>query len=680
MCFKNINTLKMKFIKFGKLISMGIFFSCLLTDVSGQRSNALPVAVPVPDGVWVYLGNDLPKNFIYVIERKKEDRGNYDKAGEVSFPVSATELNTRQQQYLNHCSKLEPLNIDELNRLWQYLNQHRTIDSFYSQNIPITHLLAGTAFFDSKAEKNTNYRYRVSIRSTDGKGISQKESNTTSQFRKPVFPVLTFSSSQSVKDRVTIIWATREQKSMSHFTIYRSVFGKENFERLPLNGGAVKAGVFMDKDSLKFMITDSIGSKPVWYEYKIAPVDPYGIEGSQQAPANGGNIAEYYAPPITNFRSVNTHKNHEVKLTWKLQHKRYLNGITVMRSRRYDSGYVRIASLPIEDTVYTDIIPESGENFYYYLQLESADKTPLTTAKIFAIYTDEHSLPEPPNEIDAVTIPGGVKVYWKSEEPYANGFFVFRRKNTTDSFVQVSSLIPTGQEIYAFTDTSKLLQGGDVYEYVVRTRNEDNRLSRNSDTVTALPGTKVTLTPPVNLRYRNNDGIITLLWDNMNSWNNDLLGYNVYRKANNTGWAKINKDSLDAARNFFIDSTTQPGTNYSYAVSGFDMYGNQSERSVITIPSISENLLPAPSGISVAQTDNSVYISWGQISEEISSIKIYRSEPGKKAMLIGTVEDGSDFYIDKNVAKGKLYLYQLSAVNKNKKEGVLSEKIAIRLE
>lgn len=677
---RNINLLKMKSMGFGKMVSLGIFFSFFLATTFGQSRKSLPVAVPVSDGMWIYLGNELPKNFTYIIERKKTGKGNYENVGEVKSPVSVAEMNSRQQQYQNHFSKLELFGADEVSRLWQYLSAHKTIDSSYSRNVPMTHLLAGTAFFDSKVDKNTDYMYRVSIRAADGKIRSSGESNATAQFRKPVFPEIKFSSSQSAKDKVTIIWAVKTQMNMAHFNIYRSVFGKDNFERVSLNSGSASAGVYAENDSLKLIVTDSIGKRPAWYEYKIAPVDPYGIEGPLQGLTNAGNIADYYAPPITNFRSVNTHQNHEIKLMWRLENKKYLNGITVMRSRNYDSGYMRIASLPVTDTVYTDIVPESGENFYYYLKLESADNTPLTSSRIFGFYTDDQSLPEPPNEIDAVTAPNGITVYWKSEEPYANGFYVYRRKNTNEPFVQASPFIPVGKEVYSFSDTSKLLQGGEVYQYVVRTRNENNLLSRNSDTVSATSGVKVVLTPPVNVRYRNNNGIITLIWDNMASWDNDLMGYNVYRKAGSAAWQKVNKDSLDAARNFFVDSTVQPGISYSYAISSFDMYGNRSERSVIAIPVITEDMLPPPPGIRVAQSDGSVYISWGQMEGAVSSIKIYRSEPGKQPVLAGTVDDGSDSFVDKNVSKGKLYFYQLSSLNKDKKEGEWSDKVGIRIQ
>src|SRR5690606_21592884 len=123
------------------------------------------------------------------------------------------------------------------------------------------------------------------------------------------------------------------------------------------------------------------------------------------------------------------------------------------------------------------------------------------------------------------------------------------------------------------------LQGGEVYEYVVRTLNENNRLSKPSDTVSTYPGIKVVLDPPMNLRYRNNDGRITLLWDDMRPWENNLLGYKVYRKVNNGVFTNLANDSIRPEKNFYIDSLATSGNSYTYAVTDIDFFGNESENS-----------------------------------------------------------------------------------------------------
>lgn len=660
------------------IISIFLFMGTLPGAIAQNDPQAtLPVAKPVSQGVWVYLGNYIPKNSHYEVERKKEGSQRYEKLGQAGAPPSENDMKKRVQQFQKYFETLDALSPEEVNRMWQYIQAHDRMDSMYSNNLPMMHLLAGTAYFDANADKNTGYVYRVTLTGADGKSISKKESNVSSALQRIALPEIIFSEKKYADGKLSLHWAVKDQMDMAHFNIYRTVFGKDEYQKMNSENHRIEKGIYYEKDSLKLLAIDSLGRQPAWYEYKIAPVDAFGNEGQMQGYVNGGNLKDYYAPPVTNFRAVNTHKGHEVKLMWHFENKKYLNGVAVMRSLMYDSGYKRIATVPIDDSVFTDILPVSGENYYYYLLLLSANNDPIPTAKVFAYYTDENAKPEPPDQIDATTVPNGIRVYWKSEAPFSKGFYVYRRNNPEDQFTQVSSLVPAGSAVYSFTDTSRQLQGGEVYEYVVCTMNENNQLSANSDTVTANPGIRKAIAAPMNLRYRNDDGHITLLWDDMRPWENDLLGYKVFRKTGNGNFERMANDSLQPDRNFYIDSALQKGINYSYAVSTMDISGNESEKSTIVIPVLTEHLPASPSGITVTQTGNDIYISWGQIAGDIAAIKIYRSESGQPAKMIGTVTD-ADFFTDKNVSKGTLYFYQLASVNKENQEGSLSEKVAVR--
>ena len=99
---------------------------------------------------------------------------------------------------------------------------------------------------------------------------------------------------------------------------------------------------------------------------------------------------------------------------------------------------------------------------------------------------------------------------------------------------------------------------------------------------------------------------------------------------------------------------------------------------IVFLSLFSSSVFFIPSGIRVSQTENDVYITWGQITEDVTAIKIYRSEPGVPAKLIATISD-ADSFTDKNVSKEKLYFYQLASVSKANIEGVKSEKISVRL-
>lgn len=658
-----------------KRFFLSFILICAITGIATAQDNAgdVPVAVPVAKGAWIYLGKNIPKNMHYQIERSKGDSKRFEKLSEATAPSSESEMKNRQLSFGKYFDKLDPINDKTINRLWQSILKYPTADSLFCNNLPVMHLMAGTAYYDATAEQNEKYVYRISLLSNDGKNISTKESNATSQFKKGALPQIKFVSGKYADGKFTLTWSVSDPLKMSSFNIYRSVFGKDEFEKVP-----IEKGVYSQKNDLMLLAIDTIGNHPAWYEYEIAAVDAYGNEGELQGNASGGNVQDYYAPPVTNFKAVNTGRNHEVKLSWRFQNKKYLNGISVMRSTLYDSGYQRIATIPVSDTAYTDIIPVSGENYYYYLLLLSADNTPVPTAKVFAAYTGDQSLPEPPNEIDATPISKGIKVYWKSEEPYSKGFYVYRRDQPDAAFTLVSPMISTGQSVYSFTDTSNQLQAGGVYQYVVRTINDNNQLSRPSDTVSANPAIIRAIASPVNLRYREGGGKITLLWDNMRQWESDLLGYKVFRKSGNGSFARIPNDSLQPDRNFFVDSSLNVGTTYVYGVKAFDNSGSESEMATITIAPLVEQLPGPPSGISVSQSGDAVFITWGQLSGGFKAIKIYRSEPGAQPNLVATITD-ADSFNDKNVTKGKLYFYQLATVNNAGKEGERSEKVSVRV-
>ncbi len=655
------------------LLSIILLSATINITVAQEQAGLMPVAVPVTQGVWVYLGNNIPRNMHYQIERSSGESKRFEKLSETKAPSSEQEMKNRQLSFSKFFESLDPVNDKTIHRLWQSIQKYPKADSLFSNNLPMMHLMVGTAYFDATAKKNENYVYRISLIAADGKPISTNESNATTQFKKASLPKINFEKCKYAEGKLVLTWSVKEPLGMSHFNVYRTIFGKEEYTKLSL-----ERGVYSENNNLMLLAIDTIGNKPAWYEYKIAAVDAYGNEGPLQASASGSNIEDYYAPPVTGFNAISTNRNHEVKLSWRLEKKKYLNGINVMRSTQFDSGFQRIATLPISDTSFTDIIPLSGENYYYYLSILSANDKPVSSATVFAAYTGDKSVPQAPIEIGATEQPKGIKVYWKSDEPFAKGFYVYRRDNTTVPFVLISPLIASGQSFYSFSDTSQQLQAGGVYQYIIRTISDNNQLSKSSDTVSANPGIIKVLNIPTNLRYRENNGIVTILWDDMRNWESNLMGYKVFRKTDNGAFVRMANDSLKSERNFFEDSNLTSGTSYVYGIKAFDNSGSESEMATISFTSASELSAGPPAGISVSQSKDNVYITWGQISGNIAAVKIYKSEVGQQPRLIATIND-VDSYTDKNVFKGKLYFYQLSSVSKSNKEGAQSEKFSIRI-
>jgi len=641
-----------------------------------KKAGSEPVAASAEKGILIYLGNSIPKNFSYTIERKAKNASSYDVIGKTTAAKTFSEVETLNQKWSKSFDKLDPLSNKDLQHEWNYLQRNNTTDSLFTDNLPVMHLIAGTAFLDTTFRKDQSYTYR--ILKTDASGNKSDISETPSVTWKPspAFPAIKTSSVKFASGKLVIEWAAKSAMSMAHFNVYRSVFAKNEFRRIK-----PEKGFYFRNDSIVLLIIDTIGLQPAWYEYQFEPVDIYGNAGNKGAVCSGGSMMDHYAPPVTNLRATGTQKDHQIRISWKYENKKYLNGITIMRSSNFDSSFQRIATVPVSDTVYMDRVPLAGENYYYYLLLHSAQKEPVATAKVAALYYNKSEKPDRPKNVVAETVSNGICIHWEFDEPYVSGFYVYRNMNISEKFVQVSGLIPAGGNVYSFTDTSKNLSGGEVYRYAVKSVSDANQLSDFSDTASAHPGIKVILNSPEHLRLRLNNGVVTLIWDDLRKSVNDILGYSVYRRiSGEKEFTDLLKNIKGTEKNFYIDSTAVPGIAYEYAVSVKDIFGNESVVCKPVKVVIDKVQLPVPSGISALLAGDKILIRWGQIGDDKNlKIRIYRTAQGQKAELIGTADSRAEEFTDNKVVKGKLYFYQLSTEDPDKNESALSEKLSVRL-
>ena len=94
------------------------------------------------------------------------------------------------------------------------------------------HLLAGTGFIDDKVEKDNSYQYRVSLYNASGDLIKTTETNivrwpATPSLEKPMLKEKSVTGSHAYLE-----WFVEHQENLSHFNIYRSVFGKNDFKKI----------------------------------------------------------------------------------------------------------------------------------------------------------------------------------------------------------------------------------------------------------------------------------------------------------------------------------------------------------------------------------------------------------------------------------------------------------------
>ena len=652
-----------------------IFFVLATLQVfaaSAQEIN--PVAVSTEKGVWVYLGNEIPKDFQYQVIRK-DKKDELSQVGTTSFKLDVDEANRIIQEYQNEFNNLEKINHDNVNKLLDYAKNHTTADSISINNLPVMHLILGTAIFDPDVKTGNEYQYQVVKLNKKGNKVWEKSSNTLKYDKSTNLPKPVFVSKQESDSKIILYWNMNDQNTVNSFNVYRRVFAQGDYERIN-----AEKGYNALNGSIELVTIDTEVKNPAYYEYYIAPIDIYGNDGPHSDMISAGTMGNMYNPVPEYFYARGKEQNHQVELKWKLQDKKYLRSIEVYRSASYDDGYVMIARLSPGDSSYVDVVPGANENFWYYLKLIGPTAQSMPSAKVSVLYKGKNEKPVPPEEVGAETVNGGVKVHWLYDQPYVKGFYVYRYVYETSGYILVSGLVPAESRPYSFIDSAETISGNDIYRYAVCAVNDLDRISDFSPSASASPGKKAILNSPVNLRSRVMDKGLLLMWDDMRDEIPALMGYKVSRKSDKEkGYTFLMNDTLVNSMNYFADTTVIPGLRYKYIVTSIDYYGNESPASRPLNFYTEPATIRPPEITGTVNTTDGIMISWGQISDSnIKSIRIYRTTPGQQPTIVADLTKESINWLDKSITNGTLYIYELTLVTNDGIESSKSRSASIR--
>src|SRR5690606_38129072 len=199
--------------RFVQRLQMLLISSCFVS-VQAQPANDRPAAISTPNGVFVYLGKNIPKQNYYEVEVKGE-LGNYTKLSSVKAPRNREGMDSAIVVYASSFEMLSPLTDSERDRMWKYLEKNATMDSLYVPNLPVLHLAAGTAYLDKNIGSGREFQYRVTLFQPDGTQIHRQETNTVTvpaspDLLKPVFRQVRESGRQ-----IMLEWAVSEQRQLS---------------------------------------------------------------------------------------------------------------------------------------------------------------------------------------------------------------------------------------------------------------------------------------------------------------------------------------------------------------------------------------------------------------------------------------------------------------------------------
>ena len=178
--------------------------------------------------------------------------------------------------------------------------------------------------------------------------------------------------------------------------------------------------------------------------------------------------------------------------------------------------------------------------------------------------------PEKPRSLKAQATAQGVRLTWEGE---GGSFRVFRRAANQKQFTAVA-------DVAQLTWTDPDAAFGQPYTYIVQriekpAPNQEAE-SDPSDPVEITPKDEFPPAVPTGLRAMPAPTSIELSWDRDRE--PDLAGYRVYRAGDGGAFERVAEVSQVPA---WSDQQVEPGKKYRYAVTAFDLAGNESARSAI---------------------------------------------------------------------------------------------------
>ena len=208
--------------------------------------------------------------------------------------------------------------------------------------------------------------------------------------------------------------------------------------------------------------------------------------------------------------------------------------------------------------------------------------------------------------------------------------------------------------------------------------------------------TLIPVKPVTGLQVTRENKMIRLKWerpreDAANNMVTNVAGYTVYRKiervkdedksegsekeavpVKESGFKKINDGNV--LIEYYEDTDTGVNGNYSYYVSTVISNKIESEPSETVSIQVSDVYPPdVPANLVTFKAQDHMFLSWKEVTDlDLSHYRIYRRSPPVKEFQLIADNITANYYKDKDIKKGVVYIYSVTAVDKKGNESEFS--------
>ena len=275
--------------------------------------------------------------------------------------------------------------------------------------------------------------------------------------------------------------------------------------------------------------------------------------------------------------------------------------------------------------------------------------------------------PSAPSNLQATAISHSeISLSWTDNADTESGFKIERKTGASGNYQEVGSV---WENVTDFVDRG--LQPETQYYYRIRAVNMGGASSYSSE-ADATTFAAVVPSAPSNLAATSLPEGISLSWTD-NSGNE--AGFKVERK---TGAGGQFEDVALLGRNAttFVDSALAGGNTYYYRVRAYNLIGSSDYSSEVNATPVAPPANAPANLTAVAVSQNSINLSWTDMSSDESGFSVERKESGGNFLVIGTVGANVTTFSVTGLLPGQEYCYRVRAQNVSGASGPSNEACA----
>lgn len=414
--------------------------------------------------------------------------------------------------------------------------------------------------------------------------------------------------------------------------------------------------------------------------YTIRPQDKLGMWHIPVVNVYANNYNQVTAPRVTHFNTEVAEGSKYIRLSWQCTVPQRVRGFEIFRSTEYEGPYIKIATLPENDSVYVDHVEGTMQNFFYYVQLLDQKGAGAKSIIHFATPVMQEK-PMAPKDPVAVPTPGGILINWPTFDPFYNirGYYVYRKETEKDEWMQVSSFLSRNGDAMTFTDTSSTLKAEHQYAYALKAESTSYILSDYSISAWAYPDKQRTVSSPANFSFRFLDnGQLMLYWNDQRKDDPFISKYHIFETdAESKLMKEVTGSPIDANWTVWM----QPAGNkmaYGYILQSEDAWGNVSAKSATLLPGVRMNYV-APGPVLARPTTSGYRLSWGLPDPAVvKNIQVFEKQEDGKSILVKSVDSAKTSYDLPALKTDQVKTYYINYKLANGEESEASDVVVIR--